>query len=359
MKTFPMFLRMSNRRVIIVGGGEQAVQKVRLILKTEAQIIVVADMLEPELHALAQDGRIIWDCSAINAATFTDSALVFIATGCTRDDIAAHSIAKAAGALVNVVDQPDLCDAITPSIVDRDPIVVAIGTEGTAPVLARQIKTRMEQILEPRLGDLAALAGRMRDEASQKLAPRKRRDLWRWVFDGPARDQHARGSERAAAETIKQAIHTGDFEGQNTGFVALIGAGPGSKDLITLRGVQRLQEADVIYYDRQVEADILELARRDAERVYVGQAPGCHRWPQDKINQMLVRAAKRDQRVVYLKHGDVSDFGRTAEALTALHDANISVEIVPGVAAAPASAANADSARDERRLHKLGASQQA
>ena len=303
MKTFPMFLQMAGRRVVIVGGGEQAAQKARLILKTEAKVEIWAPTLDPELSDLATEGRVTHQTRAITPASFAGTALAFIATGCPGTDMALHALAKEGGATVNVVDQPQLCDAITPSIVDRDPVVVAIGTEGTAPVLARQIKTKLEEVLEPRLGDLAALAGRMRHAASARLNPRARRDLWRWVFNDSPRQLFTSGAEREAAKLIKSAIETGEFRAAKGGSVSLVGAGPGAKDLITLRGVQRLQEADVIYYDRLLDPEILELARRDAERVYVGKAPGCHSWPQEKITQTLVAAAKRGQRVVRLKCG--------------------------------------------------------
>jgi len=339
MKTFPMFIKMTDARVVIAGGGEQAARKCRLILKTEAQIDVLAETLDSELQTLADTGRIRWTKGAITPTQFENTALVFIATGCPGMDAALHHLAKAAGALVNVVDQPDLCDAITPSIVDRDPVVVAIGTEGTAPVLGRQIKTMVEQSLEPRLGDLAALAGRLRGLAAQHLGPRDRRDLWKWVFAGPIRRQHGAGAERHAARALKNAITTGTFVESDPAQVALVGAGPGSSDLITLRGVQRLQDADIIFYDRLVDPQVLELARRDAERIYVGKAPGCHSWPQDKINQMLVAAARRGQRVVRLKCGDPGIFARGAEEADALRDAGINYEIVPGVTAASGAAA--------------------
>ena len=339
MKTFPMFLTMADRQVVIVGGGEQAAQKCRLMLKTEASITVFAPALEDELAGLHQSGRIDWDDGAITADKFAESALVFVATGCPGIDAALHAVAKAARAVVNVVDQPALCDAMTPSIVDRDPVVVAIGTEGTAPVLARQIKTKVEEVLEPRLGDLAALAGRLRDSAAQRLQPGQRRALWRWVFSGPARDMHKRGDEHAAASMIKTAIRTGEFAEAGGAPVALVGAGPGSRDLITLRAVQRLQEADVIFYDRLVDPDVLELARRDAERVFVGKAPGAHSLPQDRICGLLVAAAKQGKRVVRLKCGDPGIFARGAEEIAALTAAGIPFEIVPGVTAASAAAA--------------------
>jgi len=348
MKTFPMFLQMAGRRVVIVGGGEQAAQKARLILKTEASVEIWAPTLDPELSDLATEGRVTHQTGAITPASFAGTALAFIATGCPGTDMALHALAKEGGATVNVVDQPQLCDAITPSIVDRDPVVVAIGTEGTAPVLARQIKTKLEEVLEPRLGDLAALAGRMRYAASARLNPRARRDLWRWVFNDSPRQLFTSGAEREAAKLIKSAIETGEFGAAIGGSVSLVGAGPGAKDLITLRGVQRLQEADVIYYDRLLDPEILELARRDAERIYVGKAPGCHSWPQEKITQTLVAAAKRGQRVVRLKCGDPGVFGRSTEETDALKASGIPFEIVPGVTAACAAAASVGQSLTDR-----------
>ncbi|MEO0932098.1 MAG: siroheme synthase CysG, partial [Pseudomonadota bacterium] len=345
---FPMFLQMADRRVVIAGGDEQAAQKARLILKTEAKVTVLAHALDDELADLAAAARVAHQTGPITPDSFANTALVFVATGCPGADMALHALAKDAGATVNVVDQPALCDAITPSIVDRDPVVVAIGTEGTAPVLARQIKTKLEETLEPRLGDLASLAGRLRNAAAVRLAPRARRDLWRWVFNDAPRRMFASGAERDAAKMIKTAIETGEFGAKAGGSVSLVGAGPGAKDLITLRGVQRLQEADVIYYDRLLEPEILELARRDAERVYVGKAPGCHSWPQEKITQTLVAAAKRGQRVVRLKCGDPGVFGRSTEEMQALNAAGIPVEVVPGVTAACAAAAAMGESLTER-----------
>ena len=348
MKTFPMFLQMAGRRVVIVGGGEQAAQKTRLILKTEAKVEIWAPTLDPELADLEAAGRITHHRGAIRPKIFAETALTFIATGCPGNDMALHTLAKVAGATVNVVDQPQLCDAITPSIVDRDPVVVAIGTEGTAPVLARQIKTKLEETLEPRLGDLASLAGRLRSAAAARLGSRARRDLWRWVFNDAPRQMFTSGAERDAAKLIKTAIATGDFGTTKGGSVSIVGAGPGAKDLITLRGVQRLQEADVIYYDRLLDPEILELARRDAERVYVGKAPGCHSWPQEKITETLVAAAKRGQRVVRLKCGDPGVFARSTEEMDALRARDIPFEIVPGVTAVCAAAASVGMSLTER-----------
>ncbi len=338
MKTFPMFLTTTGRRIVICGGGEQAAQKSRLALKTDARIEVAALELDPELAGLEAEGRIVWRKGPITPDLFRDSVLVFIATGCPGTDAALHALAKQAGALVNVVDQPDLCDAITPSIVDRDPLVIAIGTEGAAPVLARQIKTRLEEMLEPRLGELVALAAHLRDAVAHRLTPQLRRALWRWAFDGAPRRAHAAGREREAAKLIKDAIEAGGPPDKREGFVSLIGAGPGPRDLVTLRAVQRLQEADVIYYDDTVDAEVLELARRDAERVFTGETKGAAAWPAERITARIISAAKRGEQVALLMGGD------PAWDTAALDAAGIDCEMVPGVATARGARLSQDEA---------------
>lgn len=269
MKTFPMFLKMSGRRVVIIGGGEQAAQKLRLMLKTEAEIVLVATQLNAELQVAIDKGR-AQHIAAETDCLFDNTALVFIGTGCKGADAAWHARAKAAGALVNVVDYPELCDAITPSIVDRDPVVVAIGTEGTAPVLGRRIKTRIEQFLHPRLGAFAALAGRLRSTVAQNIAARDRRDFWRWVFnDGPWR-MFSAGKEQEAERQIRRKISTG--HAQQTGRISVI-LGALDPGMVPLAAIERLQEADIIYFDDCVPDGVLELARRDAERVEIVGIP--------------------------------------------------------------------------------------
>ncbi|MCO6381139.1 siroheme synthase CysG [Oceanicola sp. 502str15] len=340
MKTFPMFLRMAGRRVVIAGGGEQAAQKARLVLKTEARLVLLAEALDDELSALVVAGRAEQDEGTPTPESFAGAALVFIATGCTERDAALAAMARAAGAVVNVVDQPELCDAFTPSIVDRDPLVVAIGTEGAAPVLARQVKTRMEEMLEPCLGEFVAMAGRMREAVARQVPARARRAFWRWAFSDAPRRLHATGAEREAAKVLKQAIAEGGAPGERgEGLISLVGAGPGARDLLTLRAVQRLQEADVIFYDRLVDPDVLELARRDAERVFVGKEVGACAWPQERIDAVIVAAARKGQRVVRLKSGDPGVFGRATEELAAARAHGLTVEIVPGVTAASAAGA--------------------
>lgn len=346
MKTFPMFLQMAGRHVVIVGGGEQAAQKARLILKTDARIVLVAPELDPKLSALVAERR-AEQVTDLTVDVFRGAALVFVATGCVGLDYAAHALAKVAGVVVNVVDRPALCDATTPSIVDRDPVTIAISTEGTAHVLARQIKSKMETLLEPALGELAALAGRLRPEVNQRIPQRERRFFWEWVFNGPPRHAMARGAKREAAALVKDKLVGGGI-GEVQGAIALVGAGPGASDLLTLRALRLLQEADVIYYDRLVDPAVLELARRDAERVFVGEEVGACSWPQDRINAVIIAAARQGKKVVRLKSGDPGIFGRLTEELDAARDAGIPVEIVPGVTSASAAAASLGRGLTER-----------
>lgn len=339
MKAFPMFIRTTNRKVVLVGGGEQAAQKARLLLKTDAQLLIIAATLEEELQALVESGRAT-HVNTLSIDMLRDAAMVFVGTGCPGFDGAAHALTKAAGCMVNVVDQPDLCDMTTPAIVDRDPIVVAIGSEGTSPVLTREIKTKLEAELPQNLGGLAALAGRLRPAVARHITRDKRRAFWAWVFKGAVRFQWTQGSERAAARAIKAAIGAGGAPDQGEdGHISLVGAGPGARDLLTLRAVERLQEADVIFYDRLVDSDVLELARRDAERVFVGKVVGAHAWPQHQICSMIVAEALKGRKVVRLKSGDPGIFGRATEELDAARAAGVSIDLVPGVTAASAAGA--------------------
>jgi uroporphyrin-III C-methyltransferase/precorrin-2 dehydrogenase/sirohydrochlorin ferrochelatase len=340
MKSFPMFIRTTGRRVIVAGGGEQAAQKARLLLKTDARIVLVAPVLDDELSALVASGRAEHHASGVTMPLFEGAAMAFVATGCPGWDASLHALVQAARCPVNVVDQPDLCDITTPSIVDRDPVVVAIGTEGTAPVLARALKTQIETMLPVNLGGLAALAGLLRSSVAAGVPRAARRTFWAWVFKGDPRAIWTRGSEREAARLIKAAIAAGKApEADTTGSIALVGAGPGARDLLTLRAVERLQEADVIFYDRLVDEEVLELGRRDAERVFVGKHVGAHAWPQQRINAVIVAEARKGRRVVRLKSGDPGIFGRAGEEIEAARSAGIAVEIVPGVTAASAAGA--------------------
>ncbi|MFD1913928.1 siroheme synthase CysG [Halodurantibacterium flavum] len=350
MKTFPMFLRMDGRRVVFAGGSEEIARKIRLIRRTEAAILICTpDPLVPELAVLVAAGDAVHHPRWPDARDLAGAALLFVATGDDATDVELAQLARRVGVPVNVVDRPDLCDAYTPCIVDRDPVVVAIGTEGTAPVLARQIRAGIEATLEPGLGRLAALAGRMRGMVEDHVPKHRRRAFWEWAFAGRPRHLQAKGDGAGAAITLRDAALSGGAPDRDGGWIALVGAGPGARDLLTLRAMQRLQQADVIFYDRLVDPEVLDLARRDADRVFVGKEVGAHSWPQDQINATIVAAAWRGLRVVRLKSGDPSVFGRACEEIEAARAAGIAVELVPGITAASAAAASLTRALTERQ----------
>ena len=334
-----MFFRTTGRRVVVAGGGEQAAQKARLLMKTDAEIVLLSDMLDDELQGIVAEGLARQTPGRITPDSFRGAALVFVATGSPGADAALHALAKEAGATVNVVDRPELCDVTTPSIVDRDPLVVAIGTEGNAPVLGRTVKTRIEEMLDPRLGSYAALAGRLRGAVAQRVPRNRRRPFWRWVFTGAAWQAHRRGADREAALLLKDAIAAGGDVPDLGGQIAFVGAGPGPRDLLTLRAVERLQEADKIYLDRSVHSEVLELARRDAERVSLGGTGDAFDWPAERIGVRIVTEAAEGARIVRLTAGDPAE--TLSAEIAAVRRAGIAHEIVPGVADAPLQATGA------------------
>jgi len=269
MRAFPMFIKTSGRRVVVVGGGEQAAQKLRLLSKTDATLIVLAETLNAELRDKVTAGQAAHHSGMVTVGSFKGSAMTFIATGCPGADASYHPIAKDAGAMVNVVDNPALCDMTTPSIVDRDPVVVAIGTEGTAPVLSRLIKTRIEGILLSNLGRMAAFAGAQRPDVDRAFSG-KQRSFWAWVFRKTPMALFAAGRDEEAETVIQDAIHQREIpEVETRPAINIIGTDLQSHDLLTMRAVACLQEADVVFHEAGVDPAILELPRRDAERVEI------------------------------------------------------------------------------------------
>jgi uroporphyrin-III C-methyltransferase/precorrin-2 dehydrogenase/sirohydrochlorin ferrochelatase len=330
MKYFPLFADLDGAGVLVAGGGEQAAQKVRLLGKTNARITVVAEAATDELRALSQQGALALVPRAFRAGDVDGQRLVYAATGDRRLDAAVSQAAQARGIPVNVVDVPELSTFITPAIVDRAPVTVAIGTEGAAPVLAREIKTRLESWLPANLGALAARAQALRSVVADNIADvRKRRGLWERLLQGPFRHAVLSGAEPEANRIF--AAELAGSAAPAIGRVALIGCGPGDPDLLTLKALQRLQEADVLVVDRLVNPTILDYARRDAERIYVGKTPGLKSTSQAEINRILVREAAAGKVVARLKGGDPLIFGRAAEEMAALQAARIDVEVVgPG-----------------------------
>jgi uroporphyrin-III C-methyltransferase/precorrin-2 dehydrogenase/sirohydrochlorin ferrochelatase len=339
MRYFPIFVDLDGQRVLVAGGGEQAAQKLRLLLKTSAELVVVAAGAPcAEIEALAARGRIRLERRPFQPRDLDGARLAIAAVEDANEAARIAAAARAFGVALNVVDRPELSSFITPSIVDRDPVVVAIGTEGTAPVLARRIKAMLEPLLPARLGALARFAAGWRDQAASRLADAGgRRRFWERFFEGRASERFLQGDVAGAIGQIEAELDQSAQPGP--GSVALVGAGPGDPDLLTFKALRKLQEADVIVVDRLVPPAILDRARRDARRIEVGKTPGGRSAAQADIDALLVREARAGHKVVRLKGGDPSVFGRVAEEITALNEAGIAWEIVPGITAALGCAA--------------------
>ena len=338
MRYFPVFADLAEAEVLVAGGGEAAAQKVRLLRKTSARITVMAERLNSELGELARAGALRHVPRLPRAADLAGQCLVYAATGDRQLEAELFAAARARGIPINVVDAPELSTFLTPAIVDRDPIVVAIGTEGAAPVLAREIKSRLESWLPANLGTLAKKALSLRRRVALRIGePQARRHLWERLFRGAFRRAVLTGADGEAQRIFARELEAAATP--NLGRVVLIGCGPGDPDLLTLKAVQRLQEADVLVVDRLVNPQILEYARRDARRIFVGKAPGGPATSQAEINRILIAEAAAGQVVARLKGGDPLIFGRAGEELAACAAAHLAVEIVPGITAAHACAA--------------------
>jgi len=342
MKYYPAFLSLSDRPVLLVGGGEAAARKLRLLRKAGARVTVVARCANSEIAQLAEAEAVTLRRREFRPDDLDGQGLVIGATGVADADAEVSRAAQAAGLAVNIVDRPELSTFITPAIVDRDPVVVGISTGGTAPVLARRLRAAIETLLPARLGRLAQLAESFRFAVAAMVPDgRSRRAFWNAVFDGPVARAVLAGDERAARETMFSLINRRGTQAAPEGSVAIVGAGPGDPDLLTLKAQAALQDADVVIYDRLVGPEILDRARRDAERIHVGKAKGDHTADQDQINALLLAQARAGKRVVRLKGGDPVIFGRGGEEVEYLRRHGIAVELVPGITAATAAAAAA------------------
>jgi uroporphyrin-III C-methyltransferase/precorrin-2 dehydrogenase/sirohydrochlorin ferrochelatase len=338
LNAFPVFLKVEGRKVVVVGGGDEALAKARLLGQSSAKLVIVADAPESALRNwVAEHGATLVE-SVYEVAHLRDAALVFAATGDAALDLRISQDARRLGIAVNAVDRPDLCDFYTPAIVNRAPLAVAIGTEGAGPVLAQIVRSRIDTLLPPSLGVLARLANSFRD-AAEKLIPKgvARRSFWHDFFAGAPARAVAAGDEVEAREAATRLLLEA---GPGSGHVALVGAGPGAEDLLTLRAHRLLMEADAIVYDALVPEAVVSMGRRDAERLPVGKRKGCHSKTQSEINALLVRLGREGKRVVRLKSGDPLVFGRAGEEMQALRDAGVSFEVVPGVTSAFAAAAD-------------------
>ena len=355
MDYLPVFLELRGRPVLVVGGGRVAARKVELLRRTGARITIVAPELTDELRDLAERGE-LHHIPLRFAPSHVDGAAAVIAATASNEVNASVSVAAQAQRIpVNVVDDPAASTFIFPAIVDRSPILIAISSGGKAPVLARRIREQMEALLPARLGALARFMGERRRDVKRALRTAARRSFWERIVGGIVGAHVFAGDEAEANKDFERELRTTNLTrssgtgARGLGECYLIGAGPGDPDLLTLRALQLLQQADVILYDRLVPAGVLERARRDAERVFVGKEAGNH-IAQEKINELLVHYARLGLRVARLKGGDPFIFGRGGEEIEVLAAHGIPYIVVPGITAALGAAATANIPLTHRKL---------
>nr|WP_241865589.1 siroheme synthase CysG [Serratia marcescens] len=339
----PIFADLKQRPVLVVGGGDVAARKVDLLQRAGAEIRIVAQSLSPELEQQRQQGQLLWLGKTFDPQQLDEVFLAIAATDDNALNAAVFAEADKRRVLANVVDDQPRCSFIFPSIIDRSPLVVAVSSSGQAPVLARLLREKLEALLPASLGQMAQVAGRWRGQAKQRLASiGERRRFWEKAFGGRFATLVANGQTAQAERQLEQDLQSfaaGD-EGVQ-GEIALVGAGPGDVGLLTLRGLQVMQQADVVLYDHLVSGEILDLVRRDAERICVGKRAGAHSVIQEETNRLLVELAQQGKRVVRLKGGDPFIFGRGGEELQVAAAAGIPFQVVPGVTAAAGATAYA------------------
>ena len=335
MDYFPLFLDARSLRCLIVGAGEVAARKLELIMKTPAHITVVAPWACDTVKRLAKNEKVTLIEREFIDSDLADKDMVFIATDKSETNQAIHDLAREQKVLVNVVDNTPLCQFITPSIVDRSPIIIAMSSGGVAPVLLRYLRQKLETVLPANLSKLGAFSEKFREKVKQTLnGVTARRYFWEDVLDGDIAEMVEKGQDSKADAAFETALTAAAENNQVQGQVYLVGAGPGDPDLLTFRALRLMQKADVVVYDRLVSPQILELVRRDAEKIYVGKAKSNHSLPQDDINQLMVDEAKKGNRVVRLKGGDPFIFGRGGEEIQTLIQHGIEFQVVPGITAA-------------------------
>lgn len=334
MELLPIFLDVKNKPCLVVGGGETAVRKIAALRRAGATVRVISPRLTERLGELAATGAIAHLQRPFEEADLSGVVLVIAATDDPTVNRRISGIAKGHGIPVNVVDQPEACSFIMPSIIDRSPVVVAVSTSTTSPVLARLLRSRLESLIPAGYGRLGVLCGRYRDAVKARFADqRDRRRFWDRVLQGGVAERvfsgHLEEADAAMERELAAAEPSGDM-----GEVYLVGAGPGDPDLLTFRALRLMQQADVVVYDRLVAKSILDLVRRDARRVFVGKEPNHHVMRQEEINRLLAELARTGHRVVRLKGGDPFIFGRGGEEIDTLAAQQIPFQVVPGITAA-------------------------
>ena len=336
MDWFPIFLDLRDSSALVVGGGTVALRKTRQLLNAGCKVSVVAPEIDPGFAKLISAGTISHQALRFEPEMVIGHRLVIAATDDRELNRIVARSAQQFGVLVNVVDDPALCGFIMSAIVDRSPIVVAIGTDGAAPILARQTKASVEAMLPQALGDLARFMGEWRAKVHRRVSnSSKRRRLWEAVSGGPVAEQLFAGRADEANRLMEQMLDKSSADPQSLlGEVYIVGAGPGDPELLTMRALRLMQQCDVVLHDRLVSAEIIALVRRDAQRIDVGKRCGERTWSQDRINQAMIGLAREGKRVLRLKGGDPLIFGRGGEELEALASAGIPYQVVPGITAA-------------------------
>ncbi|HET9340452.1 MAG TPA: siroheme synthase CysG [Casimicrobiaceae bacterium] len=340
MDFLPIFLDVRAQPCLVVGGGDVAARKSALLLRAGAQVTVLAPTLTPAFDADPGTQRIAHRAARFEAQDVDGFAVVIAATDDDAVNRAVATAAKDRRIPVNVVDQPALCSFIMPSIIERAPLVVAVSSGGASPVLARLLRARLESLIPAGYGRLAALAAAYRTKVKARFRPSERRRFWERILQGPIAELVFSGREDEARAALERALDDPRLA-SGGGEVALIGAGPGDPDLLTFRALRLMQQADVVVYDRLVSRPILDLVRRDAERIYAGKERANHALPQDDINHLLVNLARQGRRVVRLKGGDPFIFGRGGEEIDTLAAEGIPFQVVPGITAAAGCASYA------------------
>jgi uroporphyrin-III C-methyltransferase/precorrin-2 dehydrogenase/sirohydrochlorin ferrochelatase len=344
MDHLPVFLNVKGTRTLVVGGGFLAARKADLLLRAGCKLTVVAPALGEELAHLAETHDFDHKTGELSAKDLVGCMVVF---GCSHDnEINQHlyDLAKTAGILVNVSDKPDSCDFIMPAVLDRSPLLVAIASGGTSPLLTRMLKARFETTIPAAYGRLAEFAGSYREKIKESIPNgTRRRRFWETMIAGPVAEHVFSGQLEQAESLMENLLLEAAKDGEKLpiGEVYLVGAGPGDPDLLTFRALRLMQQADVVLYDRLVGDGILNLVRRDARRIYVGKCPKDHSLPQEEIGKMLIRLAQEGRRVLRLKGGDPFVFGRGGEEIEALSESGVTFQVIPGVTAACGCAAYA------------------
>ncbi len=318
MDYFPLFLKLKKQNCLVVGAGTIATRKIELLLRAGAVITVIAKDISPTITHLQKSHELIIKVKEFEASDAKGFSLIVSATNNSTTNQLVSQSATQLNILINVVDNPELCSFIFPAIIDRSPLIAAVSSGGASPVLARLLRAKIESIIPPAYGQLALFAEKFRNTVKKQIKqPAQRRILWESALQGKISELIFSGRQQEAERQLKKLISNSE-DNDDTGEVYLVGAGPGDPDLLTFRALRLMQQADVVVYDRLVSPEILDLTRRDSEKIYVGKQKQNHTVPQDSINKLLASLAKKGKRVVRLKGGDPFIFGRGGEEIETL-----------------------------------------